>query len=219
MKSLIIVYPDKRFVERDPEREFGHPIRLDAIERYWTHTCPIISPMEFWRRMGLVNKILDEYRQTDHTVYWVVFGKQEQPVIPERESIHHLYKVKPNDKVVSAGISYMQHTRNMEYANERDVLSKLTLGEETVLGGFHENDCVTRFADEVNTFGVKSRIDSLLTEHGLLWITRTFEQDLSRYLIDRGDMTPDECSPEEEKLIEVDNRLTAEDLRIHYPKN
>lgn len=90
MKSIVMVYPDKRFVEKDPEPGKGHPLRLDVSETYWTKTCPIILKEEFWRRIGLVNKLLNQYRQEDHRIYWAMFSKEGQPEIPDTENIHHV---------------------------------------------------------------------------------------------------------------------------------
>lgn len=122
----------------------------------------------------------------------------------------------PKDRIISVGVSYMQHTREWKYPNEREVLSKLELGDEAVFGGFHEDDCVTRFADAAKGLGVKSRVDSLLTEYGLLCLAETSEKDLDSYLIARGSMIPDEdLDPETEKTFSFDGRLTKQDLRIH----
>jgi hypothetical protein len=216
MKSVVIVYPDRRFVERDTQSGFGHPILLDVLERYWTKTCPIVSKDEFWRRIGLVNKLLDKYRKENHQVYWAMFSRENQPETPDIENIHHVYRITPKDSVVPVGISYMQHTREGKYPDEREVLSRLELGEECVCGGFHEKDCVPRFADAAKILGVKSRVDPLLTEYGLLCLAETFERDLDSYLIAKGSLVPDdEIAPETEKTFSFDGRLTKEDLEVH----
>ena len=217
MKSVVMICPDKRFVERDPKAGMGHPLLIDAYETYWTKSCPIISVKEFWRRMRLVNKLLNRYRKEEHQVYWAMFSKEGYPEVPDTESIHPIYRVTPQDRVISVGVSYMRHTREMNYPNERKVLSGLELGEEAVFGGFHEDDCVSRFAGYATRLGVRAKVDKLLTEHGLLCLAETFNQDLDAFLIRNGTMIPDEeYNPETEKTFNFEGRLTKRDLRIRY---
>jgi hypothetical protein len=219
-KSVVIIYPDKRFVEQDPVRGQGHPMGYHMVRRFWTKTVRMgITEAEFDRRTNLVNTILDGYRNSGHRVHWATFSQEGNLKKPDVKNIHSTYDVKKEDKVIPVGISYMQHTRQMMYPNETEVLSRINLGEESVFGGFHASDCVRRFAGSASLLGSRSVVDSMLTEDWFKRVECSFLYDMSQWMIDRGKelQDDDDDDPQEMKFLLFNERLSREDLELRVP--
>ena len=215
MKSVIMVYPDKRYVDYDPEGG-GHPGGLHLSESYWTRAGLGISREEFRRRAGLINTLIDAYRQNDHRVYWAVFSLDGAPTVADTDNIHHTYKVHPEDTIVPVGVSYKQLKHQGTYPDARAVLRKLSLGDHAVFGGLHSNDCVAKFEQAARSLGVPTEIDELLTERWFFTLLESFNCDLDAKLMATGMMVSDDDNPFEQKRWIFHDRLSGEDLRIRY---
>ncbi|MEN9626239.1 MAG: hypothetical protein RL557_567 [archaeon] len=211
--ALIMVYPDKRYVERDPLSE-GHPCFLDVYERGFTETVSLMSKESFQKRVGLINKLIDNYRRSQK-VCWLVFSQKENPSVADTENMHPIYEVQATDLIFPVGISY-DDMRKSKYPNESTVLSRLSLEDTTIFGGFHSRDCVKRFATAAQERGLHSSIDYLLTEKWFFTVYESFQHDLYARQIQQGFLDPNmhEDDPEEEKFFLFNGRLPREDLKL-----
>lgn len=215
MNSVVMVYPDKRYVERDPEGG-GHPGGLDSWENYWTKAGLGVSKEEFRRRASLINFLLDTYRKKDHRVYWTVFSLDEDSTQPDVDNIHPMYHVKAEDLIVPVGVSYRQLKHSWTYPDARGIIQQLPLGKKAIFGGFHQGDCVDKFANAAHSLGIIAEIDELLTQRWLSVVNESFNCDLDALLITKGMMISDDDNPEEQKYWLFHERIPKEELRIRY---
>lgn len=92
----------------------------------------------------------------------------------------------PN-KIIEANITFKESTpnftQNWQYANFKDLAQKLNLSgnDEVIVGGFHCNDCVEKFAKEIYSINHNAMIDGDLTE--LFWgVSKSIEGwDINNY--------------------------------------
>ncbi|MBX4212367.1 hypothetical protein KW787_02845 [Candidatus Pacearchaeota archaeon] len=213
--AVVMVYPDKRYIHWDPLHP-GKAIGLNVWERVWTKSAIGITKKEFRRRAGLINKLLDSYRKEGHRVYWAVFSEDCNSNVPERKSIHPVYKVRSKDTIIPVGVSYRKLNQELQYPDAKKVLEGIDLGERAIFGGFHESDCVGKFASAACELGVPVTIDNFLTEGWFGRLDDSLRQDMYAYQIRKGDLDAEmhEDDPEEEKLRIFESRLTAEDLAL-----
>ena len=93
-------------------------------------------------------------------------------VVKYKDSDLGFVSLTPN-KIIEANITFKESTpyftQNWQYANFKDLAQKLNLSgdDEVVVGGFHCNDCVEKFAKEIYSLNQNTMIDSDLTE--LFW--------------------------------------------------
>ncbi len=106
----------------------------------------------------------------------------------------------------------MQHRDECQYPDEKTLLHTLQsiMGlEELVVGGFHYDDCVSRFSIAASRLGIKSKRDRLLTEHFFQAVGESFGQELYLHAMLTGHLDPvmHEDNPFEEQDHVFDNRL------------
>ena len=210
-----MVYPDRRYLERDPNGG-GNTFLLDTLKEIWVGYGIGISESEFFRRMGLINKLLDNYRDNGDIVNWMVFSEEGNLGVADVENIHPIYRIESSDNVVPVGVTYRELNMQSKYPDERSLLGKMDLDGSVICGGFHSSDCVPRFNIAARNLGLDSNVDPLLTDRWFYSVVESFGQDLYAYQIKNGFLDPvmHEDDPNEEKLLIFGNRLDSDDLLL-----
>ena len=119
-----MVYPDRRYLERDPNGG-GNTFLLDTLKEIWVGYGIGISESEFFRRMGLINKLLDNYRDNGDIVNWMVFSEEGNLGVADVENIHPIYRIESSDNVVPVGVTYRELNMQSKYPDERSLLGKM----------------------------------------------------------------------------------------------
>lgn len=209
MKTVLMLYPIVPFVDRDPEFPQARGCLMDSLGGFWTKVLGLKSG-EFRDRCGLVNVLLERYREEAFVVNWAYFGQSGFVSAPDVAQHSDVFEVCRGDGILSVGTSYFGHIRNHFYPDEEKVLGRLGV-DELVVGGFHENDCVPRFVEAGKRLGIKSSYDRLLTDHFFFSIFESFVHDSFARAIATGHLDPvmHEDDPAEEKRLLFGGRLDA----------
>jgi hypothetical protein len=117
-----------------------------------------------------LNKIIDaRYRSRGRTVNWLLFGKEEEPWDPALAGVSPWIRIEQDDRVLSAGVSFKTHCRERRYAKPWPILKGLPALDTLVIGGFHQDDCVAKFAKAAYHAGIPVSVDEDTTQ----WFFRT----------------------------------------------
>lgn len=144
MKIFLFLYPIKEYIESRQNRwPRGKPF---PIERLW--------------------EIIDaRYRENGFTVAWLLFGDGKNPSRPDFSHLYAPNIIQNGDIVLSCGITFERHTGEKTYPSAKKILAKLGRPiEELALGGFHQDDCVSRVARCAFEQGISTFIDDDTTE-------------------------------------------------------
>lgn len=216
MKLLLMIYPIKHYIDDDYVfgsngeiiEVFRNSLCLNTWEEMWTKSLKL-KEGEFRNRFKLINKLIDEYRKNDYNVGWVFFGKAEKLELPNEEIVSNIFDIKNKDFIISSGVSYHE-LNSYKYPDEKIIISKFKKLDELVVGGFHKEDCVSRFSKAAKELSILSKVDELLTEHFFFLILRSFDYDLDALNIKRGFLDPEmhEDNPEEMKRLTLGERIS-----------
>jgi len=206
-----MLYPIRPYLEIAldyPNDNHEDAFPLNRLEYFWTRSLAL-PPGTFRQRFGIINRLLDEYRLRAYHVGWAFFSQQGDLTKPDETQTSDIFEIKPEDFKVAVGVTYHDHTRHRAYPNEVNILSTIPDSDELVVGGFHEKDCVRRFRDAAERLGIRSTVDSCLTDQVFHRISLTFEQDLFADLIARGKLDPTmhEDDPQEMTNLLLGDRL------------
>lgn len=187
------MYPINYYVERDAK------VGL-RLNEWWYNQALELGNGQFRQRFRFLHRLkLNQYRKKGFTVNWVYFGKENNPEIPDTDAHSDIFKLYPQDNQISAGITYHELGR-YKYPDEKKIIKKAGEPLELVVGGFHENDCVSKICVLPG-----SRIDPMLTEGFFHSVLETFDYDLDKKLIRSGHMDPimHEDDPDEMKKLKI----------------
>ncbi len=218
MNTVLMLYPHQQIINRDNLTPSLRCCGYESLKRYWTKALiGIVTPKVFESRWKLINKRIQQYRNADFNVGWIVFSKEDNLIKPDASSISHLFEIHDNDAVISAGFSYQQYV-NPEirtYCKASNVVSQVNGIEKVVVGGFHHDDCVPRMVYDLNNLRIEAVSDDNLTELFFAGSMELCGQDLFQYMIDNGtlDALMHEDNPVEEKQ-RLENLMVYEGLKI-----
>ncbi len=207
-----MVYPIEPYVDYDPTLpEGGHGFGYNLHKRVWTKAVTMgITEEQFDARFRLVNKLLEIYRKDGFRINWALFGREDAKEIPDTTLISPLFEIYSEDPIISVGVSYYDLMRAPNiYPEERKVLRELGDISELVVGGFHKDDCVSRFVDAAREKGIAAGVDDLLTEDFFHYMLHTFDHDMTAYMLQAGTMIDEDADPDLDKKILFDGRLDA----------
>lgn len=145
MKVFLFAYPDREYV--------GSCLGgLTPEELDWEDPC--------WHDKVITAR----YREQDFKVFWLMFSQPNNPSLPDLLRLSRIVRLHPNDRVISAGISFNQMTGG-RYPKLAFIEAQLPVGiEHLVIGGFHIWDCVDRLARYFYQRIPSVRVDEDLTE-------------------------------------------------------
>lgn len=203
MKSVLIIYPVKEYVDG----RYGNSFNLNMLSKYWSYVLKLPKGA-FRNRFGIINKLIDEYRENKFNVNWLLFSSCFDKKEPDISRKSKYFNIKKEDKLIPAGIT-RDELNSYIYPNEEKIISRLDSLSELVLGGFHKSDCVNRFNLKANDLGINSRIDKLLTEDFFELILQSFGYDFDFLNIKKGvlDREMHEDDPEETKRLILGERI------------
>lgn len=149
---LLFVYPDTRYFEHE-QKDLGFSLGSPEC-------CKYVFP----RFDRLINA---RYRLKGFKVYWLLFSEPDNELEPDLRWITTHLTVYPTDSFLASGITRDQLNQEI-YADPVFVQSQLQ-GElgKVVITGFHEADCVDKFAAHFHHQGLDVMVDTDLTNLGL----------------------------------------------------
>ncbi|HLE07288.1 MAG TPA: hypothetical protein VI933_01545 [archaeon] len=118
----------------------------------------------------LMRIIEARYRSKGYDVNWLLFSEHGDLANPDRAAVPPYVEIKPEDRVLVAGVSFETHTTKKVYADLDFVLNQLPEHRRLVVGGFHMHDCVDRIAKRSYEKGADTFVDEDTTEkfyHGM----------------------------------------------------
>lgn len=149
----------------------------------------------FEREGHSVSKLWDmidnRYRKEGYGINWLLFGVGGDEMKPDTSIVPGYVDIRKGDRILSAGVSFKEHTTKEIYADNDFVLDQLPSHNRLVLGGFHQGDCVDKIAERSYSRGVDTFIDEDTTE--LFFWRETFsEVPLVREKWSLKDIVPNE---------------------------
>ncbi len=114
------------------------------------------------RLMEIINA---RYRSRGYSVFWVHFAHPKNPQLPDL-ALHCRWIMRHRaDKVLVANVAFERHVQEKIYPSNEAILKQIPEKiERLVAGGFHQGDCVSKFAATVHRRGVPVFVDEDLTE-------------------------------------------------------
>ncbi len=112
----------------------------------------------------LMRVIEARYRSRGYDVNWLLFSEHGDLAQPDRAAVPQYVEIKPEDRVLAAGVSFKTHTTEKVYADPNFVLNQLPEHRRLVIGGFHKNDCVDKIARRSHERGIDTFVDEDTTE-------------------------------------------------------
>ena len=149
---------NKVFLYLYPIKEFSS-LFLYHSDRSYDELC-IEQPFD------VLNQCIDKrYRENGYQVVFVLYPDKKMYGIKKYDS----------DKVIYADVPFSEATFSREkseignnfvprYPDENQIIAKLGVVDEIVVGGFHAQDCVKRLAEKARDLGIKSLVDLDLTD-------------------------------------------------------
>lgn len=104
------------------------------------------------------------YREKDYKIIWLLFGQENEPNKPDKNLLADWVTIKPEDSIISAGISFKEHTQQRKYPNPEFIFGQISNLTEIILGGFHQWDCVSKLASYAYNLGLPVKVDEETTE-------------------------------------------------------
>lgn len=112
-----------------------------------------------------LNEIVNRrYRNRDYDVSWVMFGCSGDETTPDMSTKAQEIDIYPNDKIISAGISFVRHRDEKVYPDNAYLLEQIANPKKLVIGGFHQWDCVNRLAESAYLGGLDVFVDENTTD-------------------------------------------------------
>lgn len=107
------------------------------------------------------------FRMRGYEVVWVVFARQDGSTTPDRALISPVFPVMDLDTIVTVPISFGTHCEKLIYPNPEYIIRKLGRPKISSLAvcGFHDGDCVEKFAQYAHSRGIHTKVHDDLTEH------------------------------------------------------
>ena len=137
MKIFLFLYPIREYIEsRQARWPRGKPFPIERL----------------WEIIGA------RYRRNGFAVAWLLFGDKKNPGKPDLSRLYSPEIIKGGDITLSCGITFERHVSEKVYPSPKKILAKLGRPiEELALGGFHQDDCVTKvaqcaFRQSIHTF-------------------------------------------------------------------
>lgn len=209
MDALAIAYPVNAYVDFDPKMPHDLAFRISMVERVFGQ-YKNFKKGEVRKRIELVNELIAQYRHGGTKIFWLLFSQHKRRELCDESDLSDLYTFDKRDVKIPVGVTYQELSRAI-YPNAEEVIKKIGKIKRLTLGGFHKEDCVSRFADAARNLGIETKIDALLTEEFFKAAVESLQQDMLQYSIDHGFLDPEmhEDDPQEEKRLIFDNRLNA----------
>ena len=147
MREFVFLYPIGEFLSTAV-----HPQRIDLIE-------------------STVQRIIAaRYRERGYHLNWAFFAYPENTALPDLTRAASFVDLRGRDRIVNVGITFHDMMQHGRYPREGHILQQISRKEpadEVVIAGFHQWDCVDRFARHCFSAGIPTLVDEDLTEVGL----------------------------------------------------
>jgi hypothetical protein len=115
--------------------------------------------------MRRLNEIIrTRYREKDYKIIWLLFGQENEPNKPDKNLLADWVTIKPEDSIISVGVSFKEHTQQRKYPNLEFIFGQISNLTEIVLGGFHQWDCVSKLASYAYNLRLPVKVDEKTTE-------------------------------------------------------
>ncbi len=139
---------------------------LYPVEEYFNN---IILSKKFYKNKFEIGELFDiidaRYRENDYEINWLTFSREDNENEPDLSKIPNYVRINEDDRIINAGISFENHTKNKRYADPDYVIDQLPdYHERLVLGGFHQYDCVNKIAKKSYERGTETFVDEDTTE-------------------------------------------------------
>ncbi len=162
---LLFVYPDMRYFEHE-QKDLGFSLGSPEC-------CKYVFPY--------FDSLIDvRYRQRGFKVLWLLFSEPDNTLEPDLRWITTHVNIYPTDGFLASGITRDQLDQEI-YADPAFVQNQIQ-GElgKVVIAGFHEADCVDKFAAHFHHQGLDVMVDTDLTNLGLNRIADGFPIPIHR---------------------------------------
>ncbi|UMX48081.1 MAG: hypothetical protein L7H18_00875 [Candidatus Nealsonbacteria bacterium DGGOD1a] len=104
------------------------------------------------------------YRKKKYKIVWLLFGQENAPNKPDKDLLASWITIEPEDTIISAGLSFKEHTQHRKYPNPESIFGQISNITEIILGGFHQWDCVNKLASYAHNLGLPVKVDEETTE-------------------------------------------------------
>ena len=198
MNYVFICYPVEEYLTRDDDFKCPTGMGLDAIVHFYANALQV-PEKKVWERFKLYNTLLDEYRTQGYTIAWGLFDHEWRPGSPDTRSISWLFNIQKDDLFVPVGVTKKELDKS-QYPDPTKVIQSLPNATHIVCGGFHSGDCVRRYNEAAKTIGIRSTVDSLLTEQFFHTALVSLQSDSAQQSMNTGHLDPEmhEDNPQEE---------------------
>ena len=99
------------------------------------------------------------YRDRNYQINWLLFSEDGNARKPDFSIVSAYVDIHREDRILLAGISFVEHIGMKVYTDEDFVLNQLLAHRKLVLGGFHQFDCVDRIARRSYERGIDTFVD------------------------------------------------------------
>ena len=211
MKSVLMVYPVRQYVDRADRGQPSNGIFLSTWDVAWSRMLGLPAGC-FRERFRIINRLIDEYREQGDVVSWLFFSDSANRRTLVREDVSDVFQIQNHDRILAAGVTYNELMIDEVYPKETEVLEQLPGLSDLVVGGFHESDCVRRFAIAANARGIQASVDGLLTEKFFFEVLGSWQYDLDARMLATGHLDPTMHEDDPEKVQEL---LTPDRIYRH----
>jgi len=152
MNHYLFVFPHKAYLD------FEWKFHKEAMLR----KAPDVNP-------AYLNDIIHaRYRKKGFTINWLLFGNNHDVWDPALDGVSPWLLIEQGDRVLCAGITYYEMTTS-DFETKLDfapspIIANLPKLERLVLGGFHQDDCVEKFARAAHDRGIDVHTDEDTTQ-------------------------------------------------------
>ena len=120
----------------------------------------------FDSEVKMLNDIIEARygRGSGYEMNWLMFSSPQNRCEPNLGSIDARMLATGRGRMLSAGVTFMEHTTELKYFDPDFVLSQMPNARRLVVGGFQDCDCVERIAKAAHAKGLDASIDEDTTD-------------------------------------------------------
>lgn len=142
MKIFLFLYPIRWYIDREID---DYNERRACVNRF--------------------NAMIEaRYRKQGFRIFWLLFCEEGNETEVDLELLEPLYEIRPEDTLFSAGISLIAHKTKLIYPSLYLLFKQIPRAEQLVIGGFHQTDCVEKFASYAHSRGIRTFVDEDVTD-------------------------------------------------------
>lgn len=147
MRAFVFLYPIKPYVDA---MWYGRPV----------------DPHEYRRQVAQLNHLIAvRYRRLGYKIFWAMFCLPNAESIPDMTLLAPGVRKLVRDPTLVADVSFRAHCKEKKYPSLPNLLMQIpTRPTRLVVGGFHNSDCVEKFAEYAHRQGINTFVDEDTTE-------------------------------------------------------